>query len=207
MPQQATPQLQSQLTRVQDAAAALAQAAYVHNGAVIVETRAADLHALLLRLRDDPRTRCEVLCHIAAVDYAPREPRFELVYQLYSLEQKEYLRVKFGLADTGSEERLPEAPSVTDIYLSANWHEREAFDLMGIVFTGHPDLRRIVLPERWDGHPLRKEYPYDGKRAWKVGTTVVDGSVNRPDDLGLSEAGRESERAARAVGFPGGGQP
>ena len=186
MPQQVTPQLEAQLAQLKAVAGALAQDAYLHNGACIILTRAQDIHALLLCLRDDPRARYEVLCHLTAVDYAPREPRFELVYQLYSLEQRNYVRVKYELADTGSEDRLPEVPSVTDVFLSANWHEREAFDLMGIRFVGHPDLRRIVLPERWDGYPLRKEYPYDGKRAWKVGATVIDGAVNRPDDLGLS---------------------
>jgi NADH-quinone oxidoreductase subunit C len=185
MPQQVTPQLEAQLAQARAVAGAQALDAYLHNGDVIVETAAASLHALLMNLRDDERTRYEVLCHLTAVDYAPREPRFELVYQLYSIEQRSYLRVKFKLADTGSEERLPEAPSITNLYLAANWHEREAFDLMGINFVGHPDLRRIVLPERWDGYPLRKEYPYDGKRAWKLGTTVVDGATNRPNDLGL----------------------
>jgi NADH-quinone oxidoreductase subunit C len=101
--------------------------------------------------------------------------RFELVYELQSLAHKSRLRVKARLADTGSEDRLPVVDSIHDIYLAADWHERECYDLFGIHFRGHPDLRRILLPDRWDGHPLRKDYPFDGKRVWKVGTTVVDG--------------------------------
>lgn len=166
----------------------------------------------LTLLRDDPRTSYEILIHLTAVDLLPQPPRpgashvlppgaamleprplveleagperFELVYELQSLAHKSRLRLKARLADTGSEEILPEAPSVHDIYLTANWHERECYDLFGILFTGHPDLRRILLPDRWDGHPLRKDYPFDGKRIWKLGSTVVDG-VWADEHLGL----------------------
>jgi NADH-quinone oxidoreductase subunit C len=188
VPHQTTLRQEAQLDHARAVAGALAADVYLHNGSLIVETTVEHLRALLLALRDDDRTRCEVLSYMTAVDYSPREPRFEVVYELYSIEQKGHLRVKLKVEDTGSEETLPEVPSIFDIYLAANWHEREAFDLMGIRFAGHPDLRRIVLPERWDGYPLRKEYPFDGKRVWRMGTTVVDGAHNRPDDLGLDAA-------------------
>lgn len=179
-------QHEEQLALVKQAAGARARDVYLHNGTVICEVEPAQLRELILALRDDEQASFEVLNYMTAVDYSPKAPRFELVYELYSLSRRMYVRVKAALADTGSDDVLPKIDSVADIYLSADWHERECYDLMGIEFTGHPDLRRIVLPERWDGHPLRKEYPFDGKKVWKLGTTVIDGATNRPDDLGLA---------------------
>jgi NADH-quinone oxidoreductase subunit C len=152
----------------------LVEQAEIANGELRVYVPPQSIREVLAKLRDDPRLLLDVLSYIAAVDYFPREPRFEVVYDLYSLVQHHRVRVKCKLADTGNEDVLPEIPSVHDIYLTANWHEREAYDLMGIRFTGHPDLRRILLADRWDGHPLRKEYPYDGKRAWKLGCSVAE---------------------------------
>lgn len=168
---------------VAGALGALAEEVWVENGAVLVYVTVGKNREALVALRDNRNTRCDVMSFLTAVDYTPREPRFEVVYELYSTVLKHRVRVKCRLADTGGED-LPEIDSVSDIYLTANWHERECYDLMGIGFTGHPDLRRIVLPDRWDGHPLRKEYPFDGKRVWKVGTTVIDGAVME-GDIGL----------------------
>jgi NADH-quinone oxidoreductase subunit C len=201
MPLPVTLQQEELLDHVKLVAGELAHDVYLHNGTPIALTTPASLRALLLALRDDARTKFAVLNYLTAVDYQPKEPRFEVVYELYSIEHKGYVRIKLQLADTGSESSLPEVPTVSDIYLSANWHEREAFDLMGIRFTGHPDLRRIVLPERWDGYPLRKEYPFEGKRAWRTGTTVIDGAYNRPDDLGLP-AMQDRQQMADEVGKP-----
>jgi len=99
------------------------------------------------------------LSTVTAVDRYPAEPRFEVVYHLHSIERNERVRLKCRL-DGGQ----PEIDSVTSVWRSANWYEREVFDLFGIRFAGHPDLRRIMLPDDWEGHPLRKDYPTMGYR-------------------------------------------
>ena len=99
------------------------------------------------------------LSDITVVDRFPMEPRFEVNYHLLSLDRRGRLRLKVRLA--GAE---PSVPSVTAVWPTANWHEREGFDLFGIRFTGHPDLRRILLPDEWEGYPLRKDYPVEGFR-------------------------------------------
>jgi NADH-quinone oxidoreductase subunit C len=99
------------------------------------------------------------LSTVTAVDRYPAEPRFEVVYHLHSLERNERLRLKCRLGGDS-----PEIESVTGVWRSANWYEREVFDLFGIRFSGHPDLRRIMLPDDWEGHPLRKDYPVTGSR-------------------------------------------
>ena len=97
------------------------------------------------------------LSDVTAVDWHPSEPRFEVVYHLFCHERKERLRLKCRLSGDP-----PEIATVTTVWRSANWYEREVFDLFGIRFTGHPDLRRILMPEDWEGHPLRKDYPVTG---------------------------------------------
>jgi len=156
----------------------------IENGAVLAYVEPASIRDALERLQEGSDTLMDVMSFMTAVDYQPREPRFEVVYELFSTATHQRVRVKCRLEDTGREDVLPEIDTDSDIFLTANWHERECFDLMGIHFRGHPDLRRILLPEQWDGHPLRKEYPYDGKRAWKPGTTVVT-SARMEGDLGL----------------------
>ena len=99
------------------------------------------------------------LSSVTAVDRYPAEPRFEVVYHLHSIERNERLRLKARLR--GSD---PVIESVTTVWRGANWYEREVFDLFGIRFTGHPNLKRIMLPEDWEGHPLRKDYPVTGSR-------------------------------------------
>jgi len=99
------------------------------------------------------------LSTVTAVDRYPDEPRFEVVYHLHSPERNQRLRLKCRLGG-GS----PEIDSVTVVWRGANWYERETFDLFGIRFRNHPDLRRIMLPEDWEGHPLRKDYPVTGDR-------------------------------------------
>jgi NADH-quinone oxidoreductase subunit C len=99
------------------------------------------------------------LSTVTAVDRYPAEPRFEVVYHLHSLERNQRLRVKCRL---GGEN--PEIDSVTGVWRAANWYERETFDLFGVRFRNHPDLRRIMLPDDWEGHPLRKDYPVTGAR-------------------------------------------
>jgi len=99
------------------------------------------------------------LSTVTAVDRYPAEPRFEVVYHLHSLERKERVRLKCRLAGTD-----PVIESVTSVWRSADWYEREGFDLFGIRFLNHPDLRRIMMPDDWEGHPLRKDYPVTGSR-------------------------------------------
>lgn len=99
------------------------------------------------------------LSSVTAVDRFPAEPRFEVVYHLHAVDRKERLRLKCPVS--GSE---PEIESVTSVWRSANWYEREVFDLFGISFRNHPNLKRIMMPEDWEGHPLRKDYPVTGTR-------------------------------------------
>jgi NADH-quinone oxidoreductase subunit C len=110
-------------------------------------------------LLTEPSLKFTFLSDITTVDMFPIEPRFELNYQLLSLDRKERLRLKVRLP--GSE---PVVASVTPIWPTANWHERENFDLFGIRFEGHPDLTRILMPDEWEGYPLRKDYPTEGPR-------------------------------------------
>jgi NADH-quinone oxidoreductase subunit C len=99
------------------------------------------------------------LSTVTGVDRYPSEPRFEVVYHLHSLERNERLRLKCRLPGD-----RPVIESVTSVWRSANWYERETFDLFGIQFQNHPDLRRIMMPEDWEGYPLRKDYPVTGNR-------------------------------------------
>jgi NADH-quinone oxidoreductase subunit C len=94
---------------------------------------------------------------VTAVDWHPDDPRFEVVYHLHSLDRNERLRLKCRVGGDH-----PEIDSVTIVWKGANWYEREVFDLFGIYFRNHPDLRRIMMPDYWEGHPLRKNYPVHG---------------------------------------------
>ncbi len=101
----------------------------------------------------------ERLSAVTCVDWHPREPRFEVVYQLHSITHNRRLRLKVTLPGT-----CPEVESLVGVWRSANWYEREVFDLFGVTFLHHPDLRRILMPEGWDGHPLRKDFPVHGHK-------------------------------------------
>lgn len=108
-------------------------------------------------LRDTEGFYFDFLSNISAVDYHP-EPLFAVVYHLASIPYQTQLTLKVELANDRQLDNLPELPSVSSVWRTAEWHEREAFDLMGIFFSGHPDLRRILLPDDWQGYPLRKDY-------------------------------------------------
>lgn len=97
------------------------------------------------------------LSAVTCVDWHPADPRFEVVYLLHSLKKNARLRLKCWVSEAD-----PEIDSVTGVWRSANWYEREVFDLFGIRFRNHPDLRRILMPVDWEGHPLRKDYPVHG---------------------------------------------
>lgn len=94
------------------------------------------------------------LSDITGIDYLPKEPRFGIAYHLYSMVHNRSLRLKVLLPGDD-----PTVPSIVTEFSSANWSEREIFDLLGVTFTDHPDLRRLLMPDGWDGHPLRKDYP------------------------------------------------
>ncbi|HEX9123693.1 MAG TPA: NADH-quinone oxidoreductase subunit C [Actinomycetota bacterium] len=118
--------------------------------ATVVVDRSELLDALR-ELRDDPELALDFLSSITATDWPGRDPRFWVSYELSSIEHRHRLRVKVGLS-----EEDPHAPTVTGLFPTADWYERETYDFYGIVFDGHPDLRRILLPDGWEGYPLRK---------------------------------------------------
>lgn len=111
---------------------------------------------VLKYLRDDPACKFHVLIDICGVDFPERANRFEVVYHLLSPTQNARIRVK-----AATDERTA-VPSVCDVYPAANWFEREAFDMYGILFSGHPDLRRILTDYGFEGHPMRKDFPLTG---------------------------------------------
>ena len=110
-------------------------------------------------LRDAPELRYNFLSDVTCVDWYPSEPRFEVIYQLLSIPNRKRVRIKVRLS--ADDVRLE---SVTSVWPSANYFEREVFDLFGVHFEGHPYLRRIMMPDDWQGHPLRKDYPVEGYR-------------------------------------------
>ena len=111
----------------------------------------------LVRLRDQPDLSFGFLSSVTATDNPGRDPRFWVVYELRSVEHAHRLRIKVGLPDDD-----PHVPSVTTLFPTADWHERETWDLFGVVFDDHPDLDRILLPDDWEGHPLRKDEELGG---------------------------------------------
>lgn len=130
-----------------------------YRGDTTVVVQPGRLRDLCRFLRDDPTVSFKYLSMVAGIDYAPASPRFALVYALYSHQNHDRLTLKTFLdSDTA-----PAIDSVASVWATADWHEREAFDLYGIKFKGHPGLKRILLPSDWKGYPLRKEYPQRGE--------------------------------------------
>ena len=123
---------------------------------------AASLVETCRALRDTPSLGFNVLVEVTAADYLPREPRFELVYHLLSIPNRLRLRVKVRVA---SSEVDGVVPTVQSVWPAAGWPEREVWDMFGIVFAGHGDLRRLLMPEDWEGHPARKDYPVQIRKA------------------------------------------
>ncbi len=107
-------------------------------------------------LKNDPSCKFSSLIDITAVDYPQRDKRFDIVYHFLSMYQNHRIRVRLAVRDTDM------VPSITDIYPAANWFEREVFDMFGILFSGHPDLRRILTDYGFRGYPLRKDFPTSG---------------------------------------------
>jgi len=125
---------------------------------VLMPGRLADICAML---KEDASLKFDYLIDVTAVDYAPREPRFEVVYQLHSMTHAHRIRLKVPVPESDAR-----VPSVSRVWRTANWHERETYDMFGIEFEGHPDHRRILMPDDWEGYPLRKDYPLAGPE-WK----------------------------------------
>ncbi|GAC1305204.1 MAG: NADH-quinone oxidoreductase subunit C [Mucilaginibacter sp.] len=114
--------------------------------------------AVCLELRNNPNTYFDFLSCLTGVDYGAEANRFGVVYHLASIPYQTQLTLKISKENNRDMNELPTFPSITSVYRSADWHEREAYDLTGIFFEGHPDLRRILLPDDWEGFPLRKDY-------------------------------------------------
>jgi NADH-quinone oxidoreductase subunit C len=129
--------------------------AFVFVGQLSIHVRSGSIVPVCLALRDDAETRFDYLSDLTCVHWPEREEEpFEVVYNLYSTSKNERVRLKAGAGDDGIE-------SVTSVWPTANWMEREVYDLFGVTFRSHPDLRRILLPKDWDGHPFRKDYPLE----------------------------------------------
>jgi NADH-quinone oxidoreductase subunit C len=122
------------------------------------------LVAVCSYLKTAPETKFDFLSDICGVDRGPEEePRFEVNYHLFSTTKHHRLRLKVVLSEEDAH-----VPSVTTVWRTANWHERETFDLFGVIFDGHPDLRRILLPDDWQGHALRKDFPLRGYEPYSL---------------------------------------
>lgn len=121
-----------------------------------VHARRSEIVKVISFLRDDPSCRFSTLIDICGVDYPARAERFEVVYHMLSMHQNERIRVKVNASEDTA------VPSLVSIFPVANWFEREAFDMYGIIFEGHPDMRRILTDYGFHGHPLRKDFPLTG---------------------------------------------
>ena len=127
-------------------------------GDTTIEVKPERIVDICTALKDGHDTGFKYLSMIAGMDYSPASPRFGVVYNLYSHKHHDRITLKTRLAD----DQAPAIDSVAKVWSTANWHEREIFDMMGIRFQGHPDLRRILMPGDWVGHPQRKDYPLKG---------------------------------------------
>ncbi len=125
-----------------------------HRGDDTAVVKKEDIVPICTFLRDDAALRYNFMMDLTAVDYLGREPRFEVVYHLYSLQHNQRVRIKAGVSESECT-----IDSIVSVWICADWFEREVFDMYGITFKGHPELRRILLYEGFEGHPLRKDYP------------------------------------------------
>ncbi|MCX8030984.1 MAG: NADH-quinone oxidoreductase subunit C [Thermodesulfovibrionales bacterium] len=142
-------------------------------GQVSVLIKRDNVREIMRFLRQTPELYFDYLVDLCGVDYlGKKEVRFEVVYHLMSIKYNHMIRIKAEVPEDDCS-----IDSVVDIWATANWHERECFDMYGIVFKGHPDLRRILMPEDWEGFPLRKDYPLKsdlGAKEWKKFKEVIE---------------------------------
>jgi NADH-quinone oxidoreductase subunit C len=126
-------------------------------GELTIEVAPANIVETMRRLKS--QLQYERISTVTGVDHFPLEPRFEVVYHLQSVARKQRIRIKARLSGAD-----PEIETICSVYRGADWYERETFDLFGIRFLGHPNLTRIMMPDDWEGFPLRKDYPVTGMR-------------------------------------------
>jgi len=131
--------------------------AYIHHGEFILESNIDNIYELIKFLRDDKKCLFKVLVSICGVDYPQKEKRFEIVYNLLSLELNQRIRCKIFVSENEF------IPSITKLFSNAGWYERETYDLFGVFFAGNDDLRRILTDYGFEGHPMRKDFPLTGK--------------------------------------------
>ena len=157
MPDATGLELVAQRVRDQLGEEAVAGTAY-HRERATLEVAPSAVHEVVSYLKEDDEEPYPYLMSVHACDYLPDEPRFGVHYELLSMERTERLSLKtrVGLED-------PHVPSVVDIFPAANFQEREVYDMFGVVFDGHPDLRRILMPEDYEGHPQRRDFPMGGE--------------------------------------------
>ena len=157
----ATPQVVAILQR--DHAALIGDISEAHGEVTIIVPRE-NIVTLCNFLKSSPETRFDFLSDLCGVDRGvEEEPRFEVNYHLFSTSLYHRVRLKVLLREDDCH-----VPSVTSVWRTANWHERETYDLLGVIFDDHPDLRRILLPEDWQGHALRKDFPLRGYEPYSL---------------------------------------
>ncbi len=165
------------------------------HGQAAVVIRPGRIREILQWLRDDPELRLNHLRSLCGVDNSRRKQpglsRFEVVYNLYSIPLRHEIRLRAELTEPD-----PQIDSVVELWPGADWLERETWDLLGIVFAGHPNPRRVLLPEDWEGHPLRKDYPLKGKGEWAGLSQLIERSKE------LDKHGFRPEASIEAAGEP-----
>ncbi|MFH0766356.1 MAG: NADH-quinone oxidoreductase subunit C [Calditrichota bacterium] len=152
---------------------------FVDKGHAVAVVPLNKLFDLIQTIKDAAETRFNLLMDLTVVDWLERKPRFDLVYHLYSVEHNHRLRIKAGLEDGQP------APTLTKLWPIADWLEREMWDLYGVKFASHPNLKRILLYDEFKGHPLRKDYPYDKRQPLEEETWP-----SRPYQVKMAEAER-----------------
>jgi NADH-quinone oxidoreductase subunit C len=130
-----------------------AESCIIDKGHIVAEIPLEHMELTLTTLKDDSEFDFKMYMDFTVVDWMERKPRFDLVYHLYSVEKNHRIRIKVGITESQS------APTMSGLWPVADWHEREMFDLYGVKFSGHPNLKRILLYDSFKGHPLRKDYP------------------------------------------------
>lgn len=151
----------------------------VDKGHAVVDISLDRMSELLKALKDEADFGFNMLMDVTAVDWLERDMRFDIVYHLYSVEHNHRLRIKVMVADGQS------VPSSVKLWTIADWMEREIWDMYGIRFDGHPNLKRLLLYEEFKGHPLRKDYPYDKRQPLIPDTWPVRDEQQKMDDLGI----------------------
>jgi NADH-quinone oxidoreductase subunit C len=164
--------LQEMAARISDAVPGAVQRHTIDRGDLTLYVGRDELLRLCEVLRDEPSLRFEVLASLSGVDYPNDENRLHVAYHLLSMSHRHRVRVEVAVSDDD-----PHVPSVMGVWPTADWHERETWDFFGVVFDGHPSLTRIEMPDDWEGHPQRKDYPLGGVMVEYKGAQVPP-----PDD-------------------------